>query len=824
MDPRTAAYRRKLAVFVLLLLGSSCAWLEPPERAYQRTWTLYVSGSYPKAIETVSHQVDRWKDRPTSYWYWKFHLLHIETLLAQDKAPEALLLLKTAIPQTRELRQLAYRYQIDLADAILVSDPPRAAALLDAAAAGTADSDLQIRIRQLRGKAALLVRNPGLAAAQFGEALRLATSTGNLYREAGCLNNLSLCRRQLERYEEAVALASQAVDKAARAHASGVQAQAHNNLAIYDLYLGDLDGARDHVQQAIAILESIDKRGDVAVALNLMGLLRGAQDDNAGASASHERAYRIAMELGQKNEAARYAANLSLALIKTARWKDAAAWNQKAAQLVNPKDINLVPFLIRNQARIAEGRGDAEDAAAACRNLLASSQKNRTLRWEAYAIEAGMDAKARRFPQANGEFASALSEINAGLSPLENPQNRITLLSRLIPFYKLYVDSLVEQNDDAKALTVIESSRARVLSESLRRSAEPMVFDSAALRRLATSTRSSIVSFWLAPGRSFAWLITPEAVRRFALPGSGEIESLVSQYRNSVEHSWGDPLAGHDPAAAKLWAALLADIAPLIPHGGRVIVVPDGVLHRLNLETLPVPGPSPHYWAEDVEVAIAPSMTLLASAPQPRPPARASLLLMGAPLPAPQFDKLPQAEAEITAIQNRLPDASKAVFTGDNATLASYWQVAPGHFSLIHFAAHAEPNPESPLESAIILSPDQGQYRLKARDIIGSELTAELVTISACRSAGARVYAGEGLIGLAWAFLEAGSGAVIAGLWDVNDGSSRILMDQLYAGIAAGQPPAEALHHAKLAMLQGDARYRKPYFWGPFQTYIRVAR
>ena len=55
--------------------------------------------------------------------------------------------------------------------------------------------------------------------------------------------------------------------------------------------------------------------------------------------------------------------------------------------------------------------------------------------------------------------------------------------------------------------------------------------------------------------------------------------------------------------------------------------------------------------------------------------------------------------------------------------------------------------------------------------MLGIRLNAALVTISACRSAGARTYAGEGLVGLTWAFLEAGAQNVIAGLWDVSDRS-----------------------------------------------------
>jgi CHAT domain-containing protein len=301
------------------------------------------------------------------------------------------------------------------------------------------------------------------------------------------------------------------------------------------------------------------------------------------------------------------------------------------------------------------------------------------------------------------------------------------------------------------------------------------------------------------------------------------VEALVKAYEKSLEYSWGDPLANHDAAGQKLWSALLEHVAPEIPKGSRLIVIPDGALHRLNLETLLVPGPVPHYWIEDVEIAVAPSITVLtAEKPSPVEAHTPSLLLIGAPTAVPGFDKLPQAEAEIGAIQKRFPDAAKEVLTGPFATPAAYKQAGPERFSLIHFAAHAEANQESPLESAVILSPKDNLYRLHAREIIDSKLTADLVTISGCRSAGVRTYAGEGLIGFAWAFLQAGSRAVIAGLWNINDGSSKPLMDGLYGDIAAGQNAVTALRNAKLAMLKGDPQYRKPYFWAPFQIYVRT--
>ena len=93
------------------------------------------------------------------------------------------------------------------------------------------------------------------------------------------------------------------------------------------------------------------------------------------------------------------------------------------------------------------------------------------------------------------------------------------------------------------------------------------------------------------------------------------------------------------------------------------------------------------------------------------------------------------------------------------------------------------------------------------------------VTLSACRSSGARTYAGEGLVGLTWAFLQAGSRHVVAGLWDVADQSTSLLMDRFYTGIAAAAAPSDALRNAQIELIH--TAYAKPYYWGPFQCYGR---
>jgi len=271
-------------------------------------------------------------------------------------------------------------------------------------------------------------------------------------------------------------------------------------------------------------------------------------------------------------------------------------------------------------------------------------------------------------------------------------------------------------------------------------------------------------------------------------------------------------------AGRRLYELLIAPAASLIPPSGRVIVVPDGALHQLSFETLPVyGGPRPHYWIEDAAVSVAPSFGVFRADRRRSAATRESLLIGDTLSPGPDFPRLENAARELLAVEQRLkPGVTK--YVGGEAQPAVWKQAGPGNFDIIHLAAHAEANPHSPLDSAIILSPGNG-YRLYARDIIDQPLRADLVTLSACRSSGARTYAGEGLVGLTWAFLQAGARNVVAGLWDVADESTSQLMDRFYAAIAQGTGPAEALRAAQLELLHSS--YAKPFYWGPFQCYRR---
>jgi CHAT domain-containing protein len=275
-------------------------------------------------------------------------------------------------------------------------------------------------------------------------------------------------------------------------------------------------------------------------------------------------------------------------------------------------------------------------------------------------------------------------------------------------------------------------------------------------------------------------------------------------------------------AGEKLYEMLVAPAVKLIPRNSRVVLLPDGKLYGLNFEALIVPEPKPHFWIEDITLSTASSLALLASAETRQVPKEKSLFLVGDTVPPnDDFPKLPQAPAEMTEVEKYFAKPHREVLSGSQATPAAYLNSQPEKFAYMHFVTHGTASRTRPLESAVILSKEAGSesFKLYARDIVTRRLSAYLVTISACNGSGTRAYSGEGLVGLAWAFLRAGAHNVIGALWEVSDTSTPELMNRLYDEMSHGQDPAAALRAAKLSLLHSDSVYRKPYYWAPFQLY-----
>src|SRR5581483_6415323 len=443
----------------------------------------------------------------------------------------------------------------------------------------------------------------------------------------------------------------------------------------------------------------------------------------------------IATSIEARSDAARWARQLSLAFTEQRNWAEAESWNRRAEDLdATLHEPGNSLYLKMNAAAIAHGKGNRQETIRLYRELIAGAAAVPYLEWNAH-VRLGSLLAEEKSPEANAEYERGLKVLEQVRSTLIRDDYRLTYQDALMQFFKDYVDLLVSEGRERQALEVAESSRARLLSEKLGLKNGTGEIRAADLQSYAGRNGEALVSYWLAPQRSFVWIVTSRRIYMKTLPEQRVIEGLVRAYRKALEEDLRDPVESQLPQAERLSQILLGPIQAELAGVRRVVIAPDGVLHALNFETLPAPE-SRAYWIERVELSLAPSLSLLAQA-EPRPRAKASLLLIGAPNTVNRdYPELPEAKSEIESIRGRFAGEEEVVRTGAEATPQAFFASMPERFSMIHFAAHAEANSQTPLESAIILSSAGSRFKLYARDITGLKLSAGLVTISACRSAG----------------------------------------------------------------------------------------
>ncbi len=788
---------------------------------------MFVRGDLKQSGDEAHRAYQRFRDSEPE-WAWKFRILEAESLLWRGMYSEVLTLLSSSPAQpnnpgltigTLALQGAAHARLHHFAEAEQrLGQAEQLCTVPKDAACG--------KVASARGVLAVQQGQLGVARQFFEQALGLARAAGDHLLEATALLNLGLVSLRQQHFDEAIDRTKAADQASSALQARNIAQVAQGNLGWAYYNLGDSERSLQLSLEAEGHAVELANVIDQLSWLTNAGYVYADLHDFAHAKQSYLEALALAQKIGAKEDVYNALRALALVSVESGELEEANKYSDQAMEIAHA-DHNrlgeLYPLLVKG--RIAVRLRDREKAERILREVEQDPNGNAALRWKAEHALAQLH-EAEDLPElADREYRIALTTFEAARSQLRRYDSRLPFSSNASRIYDDYVHFLVARGRPSEALRWADYSRARALLEGLTllpkgASVAPAALDAQAIARRANGT---ILFYWLGQQQSYLWTITPRKTNLAVLPAASEIETAVQRYRKSVTEPQG-AFGGADDDGQLLYGMLVAPAQALLPKDAKVFVVPDGGLNNLNFETLIVSKPRLHYWIEDVTIASASSLRVLAASLAVKAKPTRGLLLVGDSIaPGPDYPELPKAAAQMDAVARHFPAEKERLFKREGATATAYLTSSPEKFTFIHFVAHGTASRMNPLDSAIVLSrsgADSDSFKLYARDIVGQPLRAKLVTISACYGTGTRSYSGEGLVGLSWAFLRAGAHNVIAALWEVSDASTEKLMDRLYEELGKGKPPDVALRLAKLSLLRSETAFRKPFYWAPFQLYV----
>ena len=256
-------------------------------------------------------------------------------------------------------------------------------------------------------------------------------------------------------------------------------------------------------------------------------------------------------------------------------------------------------------------------------------------------------------------------------------------------------------------------------------------------------------------------------------------------------------------------------IGPIVdmlgPQDDEMVIVPDGALCFTP-------------WAavnESIRIRTVPSLTsyqLILNVPEGYHK-KTGALLVGNPclkdLKGVWHD-LPCAQKEVESIASIL---NTTPLVGRQATKAEVMKQMSS-VGLIHIAAHG-----NELSGEIGLSPNPGwtsqfpqeeDFILKMSDVQVANIRARLVVLSCCHSGRGRMLKGEGVVGIARAFLAAGARSVLVALWAIDDEATMVFMKSFYQHLKEGKTASVAVHQS-IKCLRESKEFSEMRHWAPFQ-------
>lgn len=606
--------------------------------------------------------------------------------------------------------------------------------------------------------------------------------------------------------------------------------------------LGRIDEAREAARRAVELARHSADAGKEARAQRLLGTFQAAQGDLESARSAFAEALRLASARQDVPEQARILREMGRAALRAG--DPGAAREHLEAALAHFESLRSA--IAGDRLRLSHFSLVRETHEIYVEALMQLHARQPGAGFARQALAAAEQARARGLFDV---LRQARVEVRAADPALLQTEQRLRWeLSAKADLRRRAAEGAVADLDRQIAALTAEyqliEARLRAHSPRYAGLRQPDL-QLAALQRDVLGGTTVLLEFLLAEPRSFAWLVTSGGVEPFELPGRGALQELARR----VHERLGDPAAGRSTLQSDLQELSRLLLAPALgrldPGALRLLVVADGALQYVPFAALPVAGPggAPVPLIVRFEVLNVPSIAVLQEMRRgaaSRRAAPADLAVLADPVFDPGDPRLSGGgePARSTSAEDgfsrldwsgREAAAIAAAAAGKDVRLALGFAarrdlaLAPelARYRILHFATHGILDTEHPELSALVFSRLDEQGRpvegfLRLQDVYGLHLQSDLVVLSGCQTALGRRMQGEGLIGLAYGFLFAGSSQVLASLWPVRDRATAELMERFYRGLfQQGLRPGAALRAAQIEMWNRRTT-RDPFFWAAF--------
>jgi len=727
--------------------------------------------------------------------------------------------------------------------------------------------------------------NYGLAMEYYRKSLALHEEMGNKAEVASTLNGIGIVYKEqgsypqaLEYYRKSLALHEEMGNRL------GITSTLVNIGLIHQLQ-GNYAQALENYQKSLALSEALGSQIYITVALTNIGLVHQLQGNYAQALDYYRKSLALDEASGEKLNLAFTLGDIAVIHYLQGNYPQALEVSGRAASLARQigNRETLWPALTtagrayRALSQPAEARQAFEEAIAIIESVRAQIAggeqeqqrffENKVLPYQAM-VELLLAQHNTREAFAYAERAKArvlldvLSRgrvnITKAMTASEQAQEQRAKNELVSLNTQLSRESLRPQPDAARLSDLrTRLQKARLDYEAWqtnlyaahpelkmqRGEAQPLTAEQA--RDLLPDAESALAEFMVAEEQTYLFVLTRKAE-------AGQTAAELKVYPLQIQQKelaglaerFRQQLATRDPdfreSAGRLYNLLLAPAQAQLRGKTNLVIVPDGALWGLPFQALQTA--ERRYLLEDSAVSYAPSLAVLREMVKARAPGRGAatptLLALGNPALGKEtvervrlarrderLDPLPEAEKEVKTLGQVYGQTRSKVYIGAEAR-EDRVKAEAGQFSILHLATHGILDDASPMYSHVVLSQAGGgagdDGLLEAWELMGLNLKADLVVLSACETARGRVGAGEGVIGLTWALFVAGAPTTVVSQWKVDSASTTELMLEFHRRLKARheQPKAPltkagALREAALKVLRGG-QYRHPFYWAGF--------